>query len=434
MKRSSRRTWPPSADSIAPEWPSSRTARRSSFAEASGSWIGRRATDFRRGLCLMNFSCMKVLYARQKCTAQARSFRKDMKSPSVGKSTAASIPPLSGAGSHSSAVPAVSWNFVMSRRSQPSDGTSGKESCRSRYGASMYFTNCWAVSVTWPSASSTVIAVSSSGESLRSSWLLADHVEQCLALLVAHDLERAGQRVGQRRRVLDALGVAAGGAAHQLVVGRRLEVRERHGGRLDAGTRGRVALYRALDRVPGAVVEDHEQRPQIVRAGNEVSGGRSAEDVGAVADAADDGLVRRGQLGPEGRAQAPAEAAGRRRPEVSPRRAEAALGRIEIVLVHEDGPVVHEIADALRDPDHLEGVFVLRLPRRRGPRLAEPPVLGVPALRALTDCGGVDARPDGLGQRAQVQADRARQRRVGREPSDRVTREERIHRDLDDLR
>src|SRR2546426_170784 len=159
MKRSSRRTWPPSAGSIAPEWPSSGTARRRSVAEARGPW-----------------------------------------------------------------------------------------SCRSRYGASMYFTNCWAVSVTWPSASSTVIAVSSSGESLRSSWLLADHVEQCLALLVAHDLERAGQRVGQRRRVLDALGVAAGGAAHQLVVGRRLEVRERHGGRLDAGTRGRGALDRALAR------------------------------------------------------------------------------------------------------------------------------------------------------------------------------------------
>src|SRR5713101_8954709 len=42
------------------------------------------------------------------------------------------------------------------------------------------------------------------------SGLLADHVEERLALLVTDDLERAGEGVGQGRRVLDAFGVAAG--------------------------------------------------------------------------------------------------------------------------------------------------------------------------------------------------------------------------------
>jgi len=61
-------------------------------------------------------------------------------------------------------------------------------------------------------------------------------------------------------------------------------------------------------------------------------------------------------------------------------------------------------------------------------------MLGVPALRPLADRPDIGALPYGLGQRGQVQAHRARQGRVGREPSDRIAREERIHRDLDDLR
>src|SRR6516164_3049770 len=58
--------------------------------------------------------------------------------------------------------------------------------------------------------------------------LLADHVQERLALLVADDLERARQRVGQCRRVFDLLGVPSGGAADELIVGRRFEIRQRH--------------------------------------------------------------------------------------------------------------------------------------------------------------------------------------------------------------
>src|SRR5205809_26836 len=345
VKRSSPSTWPPSAASIAPTWPSSRTARRSSCAAASGSWIGRRATDRSRGLTVMNSSCMNVLYARQNCTAQARSLRKLMNRPSVGKSTACSMPPLSSARSHASASPAVSWYFVMSRRSQPSDGTIGKVSCRLRNGASMYFTSCAADSVTWPSASRTVMGASSSLADA-SSRLLADHVEQRLALLLAHHGERAPERPGELRGVLDALGVAAGGPADQLVVRRRLEVGEHHRPGLDGEAVGGQAMDRALDRVPGAVVEDDEEHGDLVRARDEVCGRRRAEDVGAVANRADDRLVRRRELRPECRAQAPAETAGGRPVEVAPGRAEARLRRVEVVLVDDDRLLVHELAHA----------------------------------------------------------------------------------------
>ena len=60
-------------------------------------------------------------------------------------------------------------------------------------------------------------------------------------------------------------------------------------------------------------------------------------------------------------------------------------------------------------------------------------MLGVPALSPLADGAGIGALPHGLGQRGQIQAHRARQGRVGREPSDRVAGEERIDRDLHDL-
>src|SRR5262249_10292519 len=215
------------------------------------------------------------------------------------------------------------------------------------------------------------------------SWLLADHVQQGLALLVAYDLERPRQRLRQRRRILDLLGVAPRGAADQLVVRRGLEVRQRHAARLGRETFGRMALHGALHRVPRAVVEDDEEYWQVVGARDEVRGGRRAEDVGAVADAADDGLVRRRQFGAEGRAHAPAQAAGRRGAEVAPRRAERALGRVEVVFVHEDRVVVHEVADALGHPHHLERLLALRPSRGRGPRLAKASVLGVPVLRAL---------------------------------------------------
>src|SRR5206468_1027817 len=66
--------------------------------------------------------------------------------------------------------------FRMSRRSQPSAGTIGKTSWRLRNGASIYFTSCSADSVTWPSASITVI-VTSFPLRVTGSGLLADHVE-----------------------------------------------------------------------------------------------------------------------------------------------------------------------------------------------------------------------------------------------------------------
>src|SRR5437773_12225876 len=105
-------------------------------------------------------------------------------------------------------------------------------------------------------------------------------------------------------------------------------------------------MHRALDGVPGAVVEDDEEHRQVVGAGDEVGGRGSAEDVGAVADAADQRLVRRGELGAEGGAQSPAEPARGRRREIGPRLSEASVGRVQVVLVDNDRLVVHYIAYA----------------------------------------------------------------------------------------
>src|SRR5262249_56503806 len=122
----------------------------------------------------------------------------------------------------------------------------------------------------------------------------------------------------------------------------------------------------------------------------------------------------------------PRALSGRRGAEVARRRAERALGRVEVVLVHEDRVVVHQVADALGHPHHLERLLSLRPPRGRGPRLAKASVLGVPALRALGAGTPVHALPHGVRQRGEVQAHRARQRRVGRESAARVARVERI--------
>ena len=113
-------------------------------------------------------------------------------------------------------------------------------------------------------------------------------------------------------------------------------------------------------------------------------------------------------LAPERGAHAPAEPAGRGGAEVASRRAEAALRRVEVVLVDQNRVLVDEVADALGDPHHLERLLALRLLRGRCPRLAKAPVLGVPALRPLGDGASVGALPYRLGERGQVQADRAR--------------------------
>jgi hypothetical protein len=49
------------AGAMAPESPSSRTARPSSWAAASGSCTDSSATAFRRGLTFTNSSCRNVL-------------------------------------------------------------------------------------------------------------------------------------------------------------------------------------------------------------------------------------------------------------------------------------------------------------------------------------------------------------------------------------
>src|SRR5437867_13293140 len=107
----------------------------------------------------------------------------------------------------------------------------------------MYFTTCSADSVTWPSASMTVMVATSSR-------LLADHVEQGLALFLAGHLQRAGERPGQHGRVFHALGVAAGGPADQRIVGRRLEAGAHHGPGLRRNAVPCQAAPAALHRVP----------------------------------------------------------------------------------------------------------------------------------------------------------------------------------------
>src|SRR5262249_4577274 len=91
------------------------------------------------------------------------------------------------------------------------------------------------------------------------SWLLADDVEQRLALLLAHDAQRLIERRRQRRRVLDALAPAAARAGDELVVGRGFELAQRHHAGTERPPFRREGLDRALHRVPRAVVEDDEE-------------------------------------------------------------------------------------------------------------------------------------------------------------------------------
>src|SRR5260370_105800 len=197
-----------------------------------------------------------------------------------------------------------------------------------------------------------------------SSRLLANHVQERLALLLADGSERARERARKLGGILHPLGVAAGGAADQLVVGRRLEIGERYRARLLRPAVGRQAVDGALDRVPGAVVEHDEEDGDVVGARDEVCGRRRAEDVGAVADRADDGLVRRRELHPERGAEAPAERARRRPVEIASGLAEARLRRIQVVLVDHDRPLVHDVAHAPGEPGHVDRAVLL--PARRG--------------------------------------------------------------------
>src|SRR5439155_26904171 len=98
---------------------------------------------------------------------------------------------------------------------------------------------------------------------------------------------------------------------------------------------------------------------------------------------ADDRLVRRRELRPECRAQAPAETAGGRPVEVAPGRAEARLRGIEVVLVDDDRLLVHELAHASREPGHVDRAVTLDPARGRRPPFPPPGVLGLPARPTL---------------------------------------------------
>ena len=87
---------------------------------------------------------------------------------------------------------------------------------------------------------------------------------------------------------------------------------------------------------------------------NPVRGRGGAEDVGAVAHAADQRLVRRGKLGSERGAEPPAEPPRGRGREVGPGAPKRRLGHVEVVLVHHERLLVDAIGDAPRDPRHVD--------------------------------------------------------------------------------
>ena len=153
-----------------------------------------------------------------------------------------------------------------------------------------------------------------------------------------------------------------------------------------------MGLDGLLHRIPHAVVEDDEEDGDAVGPGDEVRGGGRTEDIGAVADAADDGLVRGGELGAERRPEPPAQAPGRGGAEVAPRLRERGLARVEVVLVDEDGAVIHEVADAPRQPGHVDRHVGCHGARAGGPRLAQAAVLALPAPPPLRDSALVRER------------------------------------------
>src|SRR5262249_56385127 len=118
------------------------------------------------------------------------------------------------------------------------------------------------------------------------------------------------------------------------------------------------------------------QEREVVELPREVRGGRGAEDVGAVADRGDDGLVRRAELHPERGAKSPAEATGVGRAEAGPGPGGRRVSDVERVLVDDDRARVEDLADAAGRPLEPDGPALGF--RRRGPRpaLALRPVLG----------------------------------------------------------
>src|SRR5260370_21612924 len=85
-----------------------------------------------------------------------------------------------------------------------------------------------------------------------SSRLLANHVQERLALLLADGSERAGEPARKLGGILHPLGVAAGGAADQLVVWRRLAIGERYPDRALRPAVPRHAVDGPFAPVPGA--------------------------------------------------------------------------------------------------------------------------------------------------------------------------------------
>src|SRR5262249_62412102 len=112
---------------------------------------------------------------------------------------------------------------------------------------------------------------------------LALDVQQSRPAL-AHRRETTLERRGQVRGPLDALAVAVDGLDDLLEPRRRCEVAQRETSR-GLGTAGRVETEDpAPRRLPPLVVEDDGQERQAVRAFDEMTGDRLAEEVRAVAD------------------------------------------------------------------------------------------------------------------------------------------------------
>jgi hypothetical protein len=115
----------------------------------------------------------------------------------------------------------------------------------------------------------------------------------------AHGFEAAPQRRHEIAGALDLLAAATAGLDHLLVVGRGLELGERHHVRLGGVTIGEDVEGGLPHRQPGLVVGNDGERRQVLGARDVMIRNRVAEHVRAVADG-DDHLALGGRkLGAE---------------------------------------------------------------------------------------------------------------------------------------
>ncbi len=126
-----------------------------------------------------------------------------------------------------------------------------------------------------------------------------------------------------------------------------------------------------MHRGPARVVRDDEEHRQMHRLGHVMAGGGIAEHVGAVAERADHGLVRRGELGSERGAQTPAEPARRGIAEVAAGLLDRHLLEHRRIFVDQDGALVDQLVDARREPLAGDGLgHRLDAAARLGPDLS----------------------------------------------------------------